>query len=287
MKKMKPLKALIIGLLCPIVFLASNFIVTYVSVIIYTNTDTSAAVYEREDMDSAANEQAEARLQYIRDVTPYISIAYGALTLLLFMIFFRVFKVRMASVVRWKPVGMRKAIPALLLGAFFALFVNGVFQLLPQEAISGQTTDYSGFFGSGAVMAIISMVIAAPIVEETVFRGLCFNYLRAAMPKAAAIIVQSALFALLHGEWINIVLVFFISLLITVVYDRCDSLKAAILLHMAYNLMTVILVYLPANTVASAVMTAIGGAASVALLVRLLRLTKTKAVKQAPAGGAG
>lgn len=80
-------------------------------------------------------------------------------------------------------------------------------------------------------VGIIQTVIIAPIVEETIFRGLLFNYLRKRYPLIVALIIQAVAFGILHG---NVEQGFFagtIGLTLGIIYLYTDSLWGDITAH--------------------------------------------------------
>lgn len=81
---------------------------------------------------------------------------------------------------------------------------------------------------------VVLTVVAAPIFEETLFRGLVLNgFLRTASPRVA-VLATSALFALVHpGQ--SAVPVFCLAIAASVAYARTRALLTPILVHAAYN----------------------------------------------------
>lgn len=84
--------------------------------------------------------------------------------------------------------------------------------------------------------AMASLVIAAPIFEETVFRGLGFGYLRSSgLRPWIANGIQAACFGAFHGNVFQMVYAFVIGLFLGDVYRRYDVLAATMFLHAAVN----------------------------------------------------
>jgi membrane protease YdiL (CAAX protease family) len=86
------------------------------------------------------------------------------------------------------------------------------------------------FAASVAVMAIL-----APLVEETVFRGLLYGWIAGRWGTIAAWIVSSILFAAAHVELAHAVLVFPLGLWFGWLRRRTDSLWPSIVAHMINN----------------------------------------------------
>lgn len=92
------------------------------------------------------------------------------------------------------------------------------------------------------ILALISIVIIAPIVEEFLFRGVLQTYLKRRMSPKTAIIVASLCFGLFHfspgqgfGNISLIVSLFVFGTFLGYVYEKQGSLYASIGLHLAFN----------------------------------------------------
>ncbi len=96
--------------------------------------------------------------------------------------------------------------------------------------------DIAESFGPTGIQVLL-IVIAAPIAEETCFRGMLFGGLREKLPRLAAALICGLIFGALHAlTGITavpplIVFGFFLALL----YERTGSIVPGILLHMINN----------------------------------------------------
>lgn len=86
------------------------------------------------------------------------------------------------------------------------------------------------------LVAFVSVVVLAPIIEELLFRGLIYGRLRQAMGTGSAIFLSSLVFGVFHGNVIQGIYAFFIGLILATVYERTDSLLFAMLGHGLINL---------------------------------------------------
>jgi ABC-2 type transport system permease protein len=77
-------------------------------------------------------------------------------------------------------------------------------------------------------------VIAAPLCEEFIFRGLLFGGLRRSMRFLPAAALSAGLFAIVHPP-VSIVPVFVLGLGTAFAYERCKGLLAPMLVHAVYN----------------------------------------------------
>jgi hypothetical protein len=77
-------------------------------------------------------------------------------------------------------------------------------------------------------------VLAAPLCEEFIFRGLIFGGLRRSMPVWQAVVVSAAVFAAVHPT-LSLLPVFVVGLCTACVYERNKTLLAPMLVHAGYN----------------------------------------------------
>jgi membrane protease YdiL (CAAX protease family) len=87
-----------------------------------------------------------------------------------------------------------------------------------------------------AVM-FFAIAIAAPVVEELLFRGLLQNALAKYVPVWGAILLSSFLFALVHVQPYAIPALMSLSIAFGYLYHRTGSLRTNIILHMANNVL--------------------------------------------------
>jgi ABC-2 type transport system permease protein len=84
------------------------------------------------------------------------------------------------------------------------------------------------------VLLFALVVLAAPLCEEFIFRGLIFGGLRRSMPAWQAIVVSAAIFAAVHPT-LSLLPVFVVGLCTAWVYERNKTLLAPMLVHAGYN----------------------------------------------------
>jgi len=78
------------------------------------------------------------------------------------------------------------------------------------------------------------LILAAPLVEEFVFRGLIFQGLRRSAGPALAILGSAALFAFVHSP-IAVIPVFGLGIAAAISFETSGVLWAAIVTHAIYN----------------------------------------------------
>ncbi|MGA3088988.1 MAG: type II CAAX endopeptidase family protein [Terriglobales bacterium] len=108
--------------------------------------------------------------------------------------------------------------------------------LSPQWQLWKQDAALSSFFtrADKPGWLILLTIIAAPVFEEFIFRGLVFGGLRRTTGPAVAVLGSAALFALVHPP-IAIIPVFGLGVAAAISFERTGFLLAPIIAHCVYN----------------------------------------------------
>jgi uncharacterized protein len=96
--------------------------------------------------------------------------------------------------------------------------------------------------GAFVSLLIVGAVIA-PAVEELLFRGLLYGYLRSRRGRAFALLISSAVFAALHLIPALMPSLFLFGLVLAVVYERYGSLYPCVVLHALNNAIIFVVLY--------------------------------------------
>lgn len=105
-------------------------------------------------------------------------------------------------------------------------------------------------------LGIASALVVAPL-EELLFRGIIHQHFTKTFSTPTAVFLTSVLFALPHvgsitnspGQMTTLVVLFVLGVVLTVVYERTQSLRYPILMHAVYNTATFVSVYLAGSGV--------------------------------------
>ena len=140
------------------------------------------------------------------------------------------------------PVGfIMSTVAALGLTWFFSFFqwFNAV-----ETQVSLEESGFTPYMNNGEkIIAFLTLVIAAPIVEELVFRGWLYGKLRAKLNVVASILIVSVLFGIMHFQWNVGVNVFALSVVCCVLREITGTIYAGILTHMIKNGVAFYLLY--------------------------------------------
>ncbi|MEB9685262.1 CPBP family intramembrane metalloprotease [Bacillus thuringiensis serovar pingluonsis] len=114
---------------------------------------------------------------------------------------------------------------------------KSIFQLTTQSANTSNTVAAAAI----SPVALISIVLLAPLVEEFVFRYAAINILMSKFKQTWSILISSSFFSIMHFDFPFIFGYFLIGLVLAVVYVRTNRLLVSFVVHASMNLIVVIL----------------------------------------------
>ncbi len=101
------------------------------------------------------------------------------------------------------------------------------------------------------ILATVAIIILAPLIEETLFRGFLQSYIRRQLGSKQAIFITSACFSLFHyaagqglGNISIIFSLFILSLFLGFLYEKRGSILAPMTLHASFNAISVLNLYI-------------------------------------------
>lgn len=117
--------------------------------------------------------------------------------------------------------------------------VSIIQSFLPKTWLAAYDDTSAILYGCGIEVQILTTVIAAPIIEEIIFRGLIFKRIRRVSNATVAIIISALLFGIFHGNVVQGIYAFIIGALLAYVYEKYKCIVAPILFHMTANAVSV------------------------------------------------
>lgn len=119
---------------------------------------------------------------------------------------------------------------------------SGVMAMLQIQQHFSNTVQERLLAGQFAVQ-ILSMGFLVPLTEELVFRGLIYRRMSRMLPYMQSVILASALFAVYHGNVIQMVFAFPMAVVICVLYEKWQLFRYPFLFHMGCNLTAIMINY--------------------------------------------
>lgn len=181
--------------------------------------------------------------------TPLIATIFSALVYILSFIFllftFKHIKPLKAPVTR-NELGLNNLVTfsdiGLALAGFFgylafSAILTALFSIFPWFNLTeNQPLLYSTLISpSGKILAALALVVAGPILEEVIYRGLIYSKLRKNHSLITSILIVSILFGFLHGQWNVGVDVFALSVVACLMRETTGTIYAGIILHILKN----------------------------------------------------
>ncbi len=146
--------------------------------------------------------------------------------------------------------GMARHLAAAVAAGFALRVAAGAYSALmlsQRWLLPGWDFDPTKYFPStplGATVLVAVVVIGAPIVEETVFRGVLLPSLIARMGEGRAIALTTVVFAALHLNPFTFAPILLVGWVLAALFVRSRSLWVAIACHSTFNAIGVLLVLL-------------------------------------------
>ncbi len=161
--------------------------------------------------------------------------------------------------------------PTLWAGAALApalyLAVTVMLMAIPESWLESYSEASSGIT-SGGFVSFLGVAVAAPVVEELIFRGLIMTRLSQAMPGWLAVMLSAAIFGACHGHPVWFSYAFVIGACFGWIDMRVGSIWPSILAHVVFNTIGQLFGLLPDSD--GAALAALGALLVVAIVAPIL-----------------
>ena len=125
-------------------------------------------------------------------------------------------------------------------GGILNLLWSGILQQLRiQDHFSNAVQEQ--LFAGQAMVQLLGLGVLVPLAEELFFRGLIYTRIRKRIPAGAAIFFSALLFALFHGNVIQMIFAFPLALILAGLYERSGWFACPLAFHMGANLTAIVL----------------------------------------------
>lgn len=147
----------------------------------------------------------------------------------------------------WRKVSLRQAGARILLVYSLSWVVNISYALfLYMHGLTPPSTDvYSKLLGQTTwytlILNLLLAGVLAPLVEETLFRGIIFGSLQAYFGKWTAAVISAAIFSGLHFQAYGFIPRFILGIALVYLYDKYKSLYPSVGLHALNNTVATII----------------------------------------------
>ena len=167
-------------------------------------------------------------------------VAYGLIAAMIWLFLGLRRKATLADV-GLRPVRTRwlvAAIPALLVAYAAEAIAGELGEAFLPSSPQTQCHDIQSAYGSSIALALIGVAVVAPLVEEVLFRGVVFGWMRGRVALPVAVVGSAAVFAaahVLYRQWTLLPPVFAIGCVLALLYHYSRSLWPGIVVHASIN----------------------------------------------------
>lgn len=206
------------------VYIFTTFVCTFIYAIIYVITNLGNF------------NKAQFNASILKNVFT-LTAAAAIITFGIYVLMFRKKEINLFRRYKLKKITFKNssiiALSSLGLALFSGSLVNILINVFPSYNEASAAIDSN----MGSVLGVISVVLVIPIFEEVLFRGLIYNELKTHLNIVVAIILQSLIFAIAHGNMLQGIYAFIMGAVVAIIYDKTRSIFAPILFHVMYNLL--------------------------------------------------
>ena len=145
---------------------------------------------------------------------------------------------------KFKALPLKKVVMLIFAGlslvSLNALTVVGISMLFP-DAYDLHVENMMGLTSSGGWLMVVSVGLAAPFIEEIMFRGLITNELDRVMSYKWIIFVQALLFGIYHMNIVQGIYTFILAIFMGYALYWTGSIFAPLIIHIVNNMSSVIM----------------------------------------------
>lgn len=138
---------------------------------------------------------------------------------------------------------VKRSVLCFLGGGILNLLWSGLLSEMKIQQHFSNTTQ-EALFAGGMAVQILAMGILVPVTEELIFRGLIYRRMRKLLPYGQAVILGALLFAVYHGNVIQMIFAFPMAVIMSVIYEKGGLFCYPVLFHMGCNLTAIVVNYL-------------------------------------------
>lgn len=117
-----------------------------------------------------------------------------------------------------------------------------------QRSLAAMDATNKEIEGGSSLGLILIVVVAAPFIEEFLFRGIVFRSMRKVIPRWYPLILSAAIFGAYHMNIVQAIYATFMGIVAAIMYEKTNNLMYPILVHVSNNLIGAIQSFIPSET---------------------------------------
>lgn len=187
-----------------------------------------------------------------------------------------------ASGVRRKPLpGMRFwAVAAVTLVLCWLVGQAAAVWIYSYTGSPGFDSHASAKQDAPVLLVLLLVLVLAPMGEEMLMRGLAYSRLRRHLPPLAAALLTAGVFSIMHLNLVQLLATLPLGLLLAAVYERTGRLAPVIGMHVAFNLLSLVVPVAAVSGTATLAFVLVAGSVLALLLARLYAPQKASEPKE-------
>ena len=96
-----------------------------------------------------------------------------------------------------------------------------------------------------AMLLLVALaVVMAPIVEEIIFRGCIYRFLKSQTSLMAAQIISGCVFSIMHANLLSFVPLILVGILLARIYEKTGNLRVSIWFHALFNAFSLLMLFI-------------------------------------------
>lgn len=200
--------------------------------------EMAAAMHSQQDMLEFSLSISEKMLQYTTQLEGLSALI--VIPIMLYMFHGDRMYDKMAGVAQNRKAPLVKYAAVIGIAAAMCVGLNNLILISDMASYSAafeQTSE--SLYSAPFAMQILCLGVLVPICEELVFRGLMFRRMRGEMSFLGAAFYSSLVFAVLHGNMVQMLYAFATGMMLAYVYEKYGSVRAPAAAHIVMNLISV------------------------------------------------
>lgn len=193
---------------------------------------------------------ADAPPQELSSEAMFTSLCFSLCLLLVILSYLRAFRRLDIAALFGLRVPFSRLWVILLIGTPVIIFTVAVFAYLVQEWLGGfwthlkpqESVDMFLRSEDPAARGLLALnaIVMAPVLEESLFRGFLYGYLKRFTDSYFAALASALLFAIVHAHVGSLFPLAVLAVLLCVIYELTGSLLAPMMVHAAFNSLSII-----------------------------------------------
>lgn len=186
-------------------------------------------------------------ISFLGDISAYAAELTVVIALLIIPIAWYIYKKDSAEM-QWQEeekLSVKSKIRIGMLGVSSCISLNAILLFLRVQEVSGSYQNVAEtIYQSPIWVQFLGMGIAAPMMEELLYRGILYRRLRSYISNILAITLSALVFGVMHGNLVQFLFATGLGVLLALVYERYKKISAAFLLHIVVNITSLSMTWL-------------------------------------------